>query len=362
MANRDIKEEELTDSTEWPSDWSVGVRVSIERLGQTIVDDAAAQMLLAVERTNSISAAARSLGISYRHAWLLLNQASSQAGQPLVQTAIGGQRGGGAQLTEQGRAALAVFHKLQAHVRATAATALPKIVASMSHETSVVHLAAAISLQEVIALLLNEYALVRPTISVRTVFGASNELAEQIISGSPIDVFISANCDQIDRLARSGIIDLESRRQVATNGLAIAGNHAENRKLRRAADLLKIPDLALVVADPACPLGKCTEDFLKHERLLDDLRPRMRFVENSRAVVAAIRATVPRVGIIFGSDIANAHGAQALLEIPTSRIKSVYEGAAISGSTALVEAKALLEFFTSKQAQGAFRACGFSAR
>ena len=72
-----------------------------------------AELLGAIGRTHSISAAARSIGISYRHAWLMVQEVNAAAGSPLVEAAVGGARGGGAQLTEQGRYAVDVLEQLR---------------------------------------------------------------------------------------------------------------------------------------------------------------------------------------------------------------------------------------------------------
>jgi molybdate transport system substrate-binding protein len=344
---------------DWPAGWSVGVQTWIERKDEVILDEAAADVLLALDRTKSISAAARTVGISYRHAWLLIERANKSAGARLVETAIGGKRGGGAQLTEDGRAALAAFRQIQEQVRTAAAQALPRIVTSTTDQLSVLHLAAAISLQEVIAQVLNEYALVRPTVAVRTIFGSSNELADQIAAGGSADVFISASGSHIDRLAKSGLIDKRSRCKLASNGLAIVGDVSLAGKFKRPSDLRKLSGVGIVAADPACPLGQCTSEFLRSIGLLDDLRPRMQLVDNSRAVVTSLRAGGSQVGVIFGSDVSNAVGLATLMQVPVARTKANYEGAALRASKTLDESRALLRFFATDKARGCFRRCGF---
>jgi molybdate transport system regulatory protein len=59
----------------------------------------------------SISSAARSMGMSYRKAWLLVDSMNRQSRTPLVVTATGGKGGGGARLTDTGEQAIAVFRK-----------------------------------------------------------------------------------------------------------------------------------------------------------------------------------------------------------------------------------------------------------
>ena len=59
-------------------------------------------LLEAIARTGSITAAARELGMSYRRAWLLVEETNRCLASPAVQTAAGGQRGGGTALTPVG--------------------------------------------------------------------------------------------------------------------------------------------------------------------------------------------------------------------------------------------------------------------
>jgi len=67
------------------------------------------ELLQAIERTGSISAAAREMGMSYRRAWLLVDTMNQSFRQPLVSTETGGQHGGGAVLTDLGRDVLARY-------------------------------------------------------------------------------------------------------------------------------------------------------------------------------------------------------------------------------------------------------------
>ncbi len=53
------------------------------------------ELLRAVGRTRSISAAARALGMPYKRAWLLIDSLNQGFGRPVTETAIGGRGGGG---------------------------------------------------------------------------------------------------------------------------------------------------------------------------------------------------------------------------------------------------------------------------
>src|SRR2546425_1316908 len=63
-----------------------------------------ADLLGAIARTGSISAAAREMEMSYRRAWLLVEAMNSSFRQPLVETLTGGGGGGRARPTELGAA------------------------------------------------------------------------------------------------------------------------------------------------------------------------------------------------------------------------------------------------------------------
>jgi molybdate transport system regulatory protein len=60
------------------------------------------RLLEAIERTGSISQAGRTLGMSYRRAWLLIDDMNRCFREAVVSAKPGGSRGGGAQLTEFG--------------------------------------------------------------------------------------------------------------------------------------------------------------------------------------------------------------------------------------------------------------------
>ncbi|GGC66598.1 winged helix-turn-helix domain-containing protein [Chelatococcus reniformis] len=71
-------------------------------------------LMEAVGRTGSISAAGRSLGMSYRRAWLLIDAVNHLFDRPLVEAIVGGRSGGGARLTPLGEDLVAAYRSLEA--------------------------------------------------------------------------------------------------------------------------------------------------------------------------------------------------------------------------------------------------------
>jgi molybdate transport system regulatory protein len=90
-------------------------------LGQAItMGPGKADLIEAIERTGSISAAARDMQMSYRRAWQLVDSMNQAFIQPVIDTATGGAGGGGAHVTDFGRDVLRRYRAMET----TAATAI----------------------------------------------------------------------------------------------------------------------------------------------------------------------------------------------------------------------------------------------
>lgn len=98
------------------------------RLGDAIaMGPGKADLLDAIDAAGSISAAARNLGMSYRRAWLLVEEMNGCFQAPLVET----RPGAGAQLSESARKVLTAYRVGDAAAQATADKAAASIVAAL---------------------------------------------------------------------------------------------------------------------------------------------------------------------------------------------------------------------------------------
>ncbi len=79
-------------------------------------------LLEAIERTGSISAGARELGLSYRRAWDLVDTMNHCFKHPLVARVKGGKGGGGAQLTAEGRRIVDLYRTMETKALKTIGT------------------------------------------------------------------------------------------------------------------------------------------------------------------------------------------------------------------------------------------------
>jgi molybdenum ABC transporter molybdate-binding protein len=341
---------------EWMNDWTVGVRLWVERSGEAILGPGRLELLEAIDRWHSISAAARKLGMSYRRAWLLVDSINRAAGEELVQRQTGGRDGGGAFLTARGHAAIRVYQDLQSRVRKVAASPLPDLP---SRPSDLVHVAAATSLESVLHCLLAEYAVQQPSASVRTICGASDELADQILNGVHVDVFLSAADGPLDRLEAAGVLAPEGRTVLGANRLTAITAKPSLTKLKGPRALLQADVRCLALADPSCPLGHYTRAYLESLGLWTALLPRALFLDNPRVVLAAVESGWGDVGLVYRSDASATRQCRILFTTRSAQPSIRYTAALTRRGQQSSSARALLAFLTSPLAHRWLQRFGF---
>lgn len=92
-------------------------RIWIEGQEGTFLGYGRVVLLERIREHGSISAAARSMEMSYRHAWELVDSMNRQSQSPVVVKSTGGRGGGGAVLTEAGDQAIATFWSVHSEFR-----------------------------------------------------------------------------------------------------------------------------------------------------------------------------------------------------------------------------------------------------
>lgn len=82
--------------------YELKLKLWLERDGKFVVSDGRAKLLRRIKDTGSLSKAAASMGMSYRHAWGVLHRIAQNAGGEVVHSSRGGERGGLTELTPFG--------------------------------------------------------------------------------------------------------------------------------------------------------------------------------------------------------------------------------------------------------------------
>jgi len=84
-----------------------------------------------IARHGSISAAGKEMGMSYRRAWLLVDEINRIFREPLVETQMGGSGGGGARLTRLGHDVVARYRAIEGAAATASAAELRALKASL---------------------------------------------------------------------------------------------------------------------------------------------------------------------------------------------------------------------------------------
>jgi molybdate transport system regulatory protein len=92
-------------------------KVWLEKDGKLFMGWGRATLLERIDKLGSISAAARSMKLAYRNAWLWVEAMNRLAPTPLVEKSTGGPRGGHARLTDEGRRTVKEYLEKRASIR-----------------------------------------------------------------------------------------------------------------------------------------------------------------------------------------------------------------------------------------------------
>ncbi|WP_348798435.1 winged helix-turn-helix domain-containing protein [Flavobacterium adhaerens] len=87
-------------------------KIWIETEDGIVISEGRIQLLRLIESTGSLSKAAKEMNISYQKAWKLVDASNKASKKPLVETQIGGNKGGGTCVTPYGKMLIDSFEKI----------------------------------------------------------------------------------------------------------------------------------------------------------------------------------------------------------------------------------------------------------
>lgn len=102
-------------------------RLRLTRGDEILLGPGKVDLLEAIAREGSITAAARALGMSYRRAWLLVDTMNRNFRAPVVEAGAGGAQGGGAALTALGSEVVLRYRRVEAAAEKAAAEELGRL-------------------------------------------------------------------------------------------------------------------------------------------------------------------------------------------------------------------------------------------
>jgi molybdate transport system substrate-binding protein len=220
---------------------------------------------------------------------------------------------------------------------------------------------AAVSLTDVLTAVAAEYGR-EARGSVRFNFGASNVLSRQIVSGAPVDVFVSADEAQMDVVAAAQMLADGSRIELLRNQLAVVVPNDRPKTMTSARDLTNAAYRRIAIGDPAAvPAGVYARAYLESLDLWTALEPRLVPSSSVRAALAAVESGAADAAIVYRTDARIALKATVAYVVPADRgPRIVYPAAIVRGSAAAAEAKRFLDFLRSETAARIFERFGFT--
>lgn len=215
---------------------------------------------------------------------------------------------------------------------------------------------AAASLTDVFSKLEPAFEAANPTADLRFSFGASSDLATQIVNGAPADVFASANEKQMQIVADAGKVAGESK-PFTTNVLTIVVPPGNPKGIQSFADLAR-PDVTELVCAPQVPCGAATEEIEQATNI--ELSPASE-EPDVRSVLAKVQAKEADAGLVYITDARSAAGTVEQINFPEAKdAVNVYPIAAIDGAPRAALAEAFVAFILGPAGQRELTAAGFS--
>jgi molybdate transport system substrate-binding protein len=225
--------------------------------------------------------------------------------------------------------------------------------AELIAQSAEVRVAAAVSLSEAMQEIAAAFEKQRG-IRVSLNLAASNALARQIAAGARTDVFLSADVEQVDVVAKEGLI--RRRVDLLVNQLAVAVRTDSTFAVAGASDLLRPEVARIAIGDPAgVPAGVYAKDFLERAGLWTELEAKIVPTASVRAALAALESGDVDAAIVYRTDVAVARNVRIAFPSPSAP-RVIYPAALLSAGP---EAERFFEYIQSAEAAAIFQRHGF---
>jgi len=197
---------------------------------------------------------------------------------------------------------------------------------------------------------------------VRFSYGASSALARQIEQGAPADVFISADADWMDYLAKKHLIVDASRRNLLSNHLALIAPVKSKISLPigRGMPLAKaLGGGRLAVAGPDVPAGRYGQAALTKLGVWDQVKDHLAPAENVRAALAFVARGEAPLGIVYDTDAKVEPGVRIVGLFPENSHPPIVYPGAVTASSSNPNAAAFLDSLKTPLEAAVFKKFGF---
>ncbi len=202
-------------------------------------------------------------------------------------------------------------------------------------------------------------------------FGGSGTLRRQIEEGAPVDVFLSAAAEDMEKLEKEGLVVGSSRRDTISNAIVLIGSPGTGSPgtafpagvdgLRA---LLERTEFLAIGNPDSVPAGRYAVQALTSLGLFSIVERKLVLGGSVREVLQYVQSGSAPLGIVFVTDVVSlkpGHPVQQLFVFPTDAANTpiLYPVAVVSASRNREKAGSMVEFLQSPAARQAFRSAGF---
>ena len=201
-------------------------------------------------------------------------------------------------------------------------------------------------------------------VPVKIPYAASSQLAKQIESGAPADIFISADLAWMDYLQKRNLIEPASRRNLLGNQLVLVAPAGSGTKvdIKPGFDLVGLlHGRRLAMADPdSVPAGKYGKAALDKLGIWQKVMPHVAGAENVRAALLYVDRKETPLGIVYATDAASDPKVEIAGIFPEDTHPPIIYPIALTAASKNPDAAKFLAFLESPAARPAFEKQGFT--
>ena len=219
----------------------------------------------------------------------------------------------------------------------------------------------AASLTEAFTNIASKFEKENPGTNVNLNFGSSGNLRMQVEGGAPVDVFASADENQMNILSNKSLIVNSSRKDFAHNSLVLIVPKSSTLNITNITDLANPNVQKISIGNPdTVPVGKYSLLALNKAGLWSQLKNKAVLAEDVKQVLVYVERGDVDAGFVYITDAKTAQpGTIKIVTIVPVSTSIDYPIAVVSSSTHKEKAQKFIDFVTGKEGQDILNTYGF---
>ena len=245
----------------------------------------------------------------------------------------------------------------------TFATTLAPMAAARAQAGGMVVFAAA-SLKNALDEIATDWSKAASRPMPRISYASSSALAKQIEQGAPADLFISADLDWMDYVAKKNLIQADTRVNLLGNKIVLIAprDSKVTVDVKQGFDLSKALNggkLAMGNVD-AVPAGKYGKAALEKLGAWDGVKDKVAQADNVRAALVLVARGEAPLGIVYATDAAAEPNVKIVGTFPDNSHPPILYPVALTKDAKSADAKPFLDYLKSLKARPSFEKQGFT--